>query len=80
MNNEKAPFSTFEKRNIVIIIAGIFLIFLGFVSLSGGGTNDPNVFAGDTLFDFRRMTLSTILILLGFALEIVGILYRSKAK
>ena len=80
MNNEKAPFSAFGKINTLISIAGILLIIFGFVALSGGGTKDPNVFAGDTLFDFRRLTLSTILILLGFAFEIFGILYRPKAK
>lgn len=80
MNNENASFSIFGKINVIIIIVGLLLITLGFIAMSGGGTKDPNIFAGDTLFDFRRLSLSTILILLGFAFEIIGILYRPKEK
>ncbi|GAB4462392.1 MAG: hypothetical protein Fur0028_14680 [Bacteroidales bacterium] len=80
MNNENASYSIFGKINVLIIIVGLLLIVFGFIAMSGGGTKDPNVFAGDTLFDFRRLSLSTILILLGFAFEIVGILYRRKEK
>jgi len=71
-------YSVFGKVNVLIIVLGLLLIVSGFIAMSGGGTHDPNVFAGDTLFDFRRLSLSTILILLGFAFEIVGILYRPK--
>jgi hypothetical protein len=80
MNNENASYSIFGKINVLIIIVGLLLIVFGFIAMSGGGTKDPNVFAGDTLFDFRRLSLSTILILLGFAFEIVVILYRRKEK
>jgi len=76
MGNEN--YSVFGKMNVLIIVLGLLLIVFGFIAMSGGGTHDPNVFAGDTLFDFRRLSLSTILILLGFTLEIVGILYRPK--
>lgn len=77
---EKSSYSFLGKINYIIIVVGLLFIVFGFIAMSGGGTNDPNVFAGDTLFDFRRLTLSTILILIGFALEIVGILYRGKQK
>ncbi len=75
---EKHSYSFLGKTNYIIIVVGLLFIVFGFIAMSGGGTKDPNVFAGDTLFDFRRLTLSTILILIGFAIEIVGILYRSK--
>ncbi len=77
---EQKSFSVLSKTNYLLIIVGLLLIVFGFIAMAGGGTDDPNVFAGDTLFDFRRLTLSTILILLGFAFEIVGILYRPKQK
>ncbi|MGQ9847615.1 MAG: DUF3098 domain-containing protein [Bacteroidales bacterium] len=80
MNNKNASYSIFGKINVIIIIVGLLLITLGFISMSGGGTDNPDIFAGDTLFDFRRLSLSTILILLGFAFEIIGILYRPKEK
>ncbi len=77
---EQNSFSVLGKINYMLIIAGLLFIVFGFLAMAGGGTDDPNVFAGDTLFDFRRLTLSTILILIGFALEVVGILYRPKQK
>ncbi len=80
MAETKNNFKVFGKINIIIIIVGLLLIVSGFIAMSGGGTTDPNVFAGETLFDFRRLTLSTILILLGYAVEVIGILYRPKAK
>ncbi len=73
-------FSVLSKINYLLIVVGIIFIVLGFISMSGGGTDDPNVFTGDKLFDFRRLTLSTILILLGFTIEIFAILYRPKNK
>jgi uncharacterized membrane protein len=79
MKNEKTfPFAVLSRTNYLLIIIGLLLIVIGFMCMSGGGTKDPNVFAGDTLFSFRRLTLSTILILLGFAFEIVGVLFRPK--
>ncbi len=79
MKNEKSfPFAVFPKTNYLIIIAGLLLIIIGFICMAGGGSADPNVFAGDTLFSFRRLTLSTILLLLGFGLEIFGVLYIAK--
>lgn len=77
MKKEKS-FSVLSKVNYMLIIAGLILITIGFIFMAGGGTKDPNVFAGETLFDFRRLTLSTIFLILGFALEVFAILYRPK--
>jgi hypothetical protein len=59
------------------MLIGVGLITLGFILMTGGGSKDPNVFNYE-MFDFRRLTLSPILILVGFAVEIVAIMKRPK--
>lgn len=59
----------FGKENYLIMGAGLVLILLGFALMAGGKSADPNVFAADELFSFRRITLAPILVLLGFAVE-----------
>ncbi len=71
------PLFAFGKENYILMMAGVVLIIVGFILMTGGGSKDPNVFNED-MFDFRRLTLSPILILIGFGLEIVAIMKRPK--
>jgi hypothetical protein len=71
------PGFAFGKENYILGLIGVGLIILGFVLMTGGGSKDPNVFNME-MFDFRRITLSPILILVGFAVEIVAIMKRPK--
>ena len=59
------------------MIAGIVLIFLGYVLMSGGGSDDPNVF-NPAIFDTQRITIAPIVVILGYALEVVAILIKAK--
>ena len=68
----------FTKDNYKWMIIGIVVAFIGFILMSGGGTDDPTQFAGDTLFSFRRWTLAPIVILIGFCLVLYSIIKRSK--
>ena len=67
----------FTKMNYILVLAGIALIALGMILMIGGGSSDPDVF-NEKMFNFQRLTLSPILILLGFAVEIVAIFCRKK--
>ena len=60
-------------KNVVIIGIGLLAMVLGFVLMIGGGSSDPNVFNPE-MFNFRRMTLSPLLILAGVVVIIVGIM------
>lgn len=71
---KKLPFT---KMNYILVIAGVLLIALGMILMIGGGSSDPDVF-NPKMFNFQRLTLSPILILLGFVTEIVAIFWRSK--
>ena len=42
-NSEERGFAI-PKKNILYIIAGFAIMVLGYVLMSGGGSDDPNVF------------------------------------
>ena len=67
----------FGKQNYILVLIGIALLVLGFILMIGGGSNDPDVF-NEKMFDFQRITLSTILILTGFVVEIIAIFWKGK--
>ncbi len=73
---ETADFA-FGKINYTIMLIGIGLILTGFILMSGGGSDDPNVFS-EEIFSFRRITLAPLLVLSGFVLEIYAIVKKSK--
>ena len=63
----------FGKRNYKFMFIGIAFIALGLILMSGGGSDDPNVFNPE-IFNFRRIRLAPTLILIGFAIQIYAIL------
>lgn len=67
----------FGKMNYIIMAIGLVLLALGYILLSGGGSDDPNVF-NPAMFDKRRLYVAPILIVLGFVAEIVAIMYKGK--
>ena len=66
------------KQNYALMAIGFAVIAVGFILMSGGGDNDPNVFDAGRLYSFRRITLAPILVLAGFGLEIYAIMKRPK--
>jgi uncharacterized SAM-binding protein YcdF (DUF218 family) len=77
-NSKKAQVN-FALPNYLYILIGFIIIILGFGLMIGGRSNDPNVFNGDEIFSFRRITLAPIVVLIGFIFEIWAIL-RKPAK
>lgn len=67
----------FEKVNYKILLVGIAVIALGFILMSGGGSEDPNVFS-EEIFNFRRIRLAPTTVLIGFGITIYAILKNSK--
>lgn len=67
----------FTWLNYLLVIVGVVFIALGMILMIGGGSSDPDVF-NPKMFDFQHITLSTILILFGFVVEIVAIFVRKK--
>jgi|TARA_B100001094_G_scaffold14652_1_gene12717 hypothetical protein len=63
----------FKKRNYKIMILGLIIIAVGFILMSGGGSEDPNIFSPD-IYNFRRIRLAPTLVLLGLGIQIYAIL------
>ncbi|WP_053976923.1 DUF3098 domain-containing protein [Mangrovimonas xylaniphaga] len=63
----------FGKKNYQFMLIGLACIGLGFILMSGGGSDDPNVFNPE-IFNFRRIRVAPTLVLIGFAIEIYAIL------
>ncbi|HEA29046.1 MAG TPA: DUF3098 domain-containing protein [Leeuwenhoekiella sp.] len=63
----------FGKKNYRFMLIGLGVITLGFILMSGGGSDDPNVFNPD-IYSWRRIRLAPALVLLGFGIEVFAIL------
>ena len=67
----------FGKVNYQLFGGAAVLVIIGYLLMSGGGSEDPTVFNYDGLFSFRRITLAPIIILAGFGLGIYGIVKKA---
>lgn len=63
----------FQRRNYLLMFAGLVLIALGYLLMAGGGTDDPAVFSPE-IFSFRRIRLAPTLVLIGLGLQVYAIL------
>ena len=77
-NSEERGFAI-PKKNILYIIAGFAIMVLGYVLMSGGGSDNPDVFNHE-MFSFRRITLAPVVILVGMVVEIWAIMHIGKSK
>lgn len=68
----KADF-IFGRKNYKFMLIGLGFIFLGFVLMAGGGSDDPNVF-DPSIFSWRRIRLAPTLVLIGFGIQVYAIL------
>jgi hypothetical protein len=75
-NEQKQEF-IFEKINYKILLIGIAVIAVGFILMSGGGSDDPKVFS-EEIFNFRRIRLAPTVVLAGFGVVIFAILKNPK--
>ena len=75
---QKPSVFLFDKTNYYIMFAGLALILLGFICMSGGKSPDPHVFNRAEIYSFRRITLAPILIIAGFVVEIFAIMRKPK--
>ena len=67
----------FGRDNYKWVLIGLAFLLVGFLLMIGGGSDDPDVFNED-IFSFRRITLSPILILIGFGIQFYAIMKKPK--
>ncbi len=77
-NNDQKPEFLFGNVNYKILLIGIGVIALGFILMSGGGSDDPKLF-NEAVFSFRRIRLAPTVVLIGFGITIYSI-FKSPKK
>ena len=78
-NKKKSEDFIFEKKNFQVMLVGIIFIVVGFVLMSGGGSDDPNVFNPE-LYNCRRIRLASTRVLIGFAITVYAVLLHTRQK
>ena len=76
--NSKPTF-VFGKKNYKFMFIGLACIALGFILMSGGGSDDPNVFNPE-IFNSTRIIVAPILVLAGFIVEIFAIMTKPSER
>ena len=66
-----------EKETTSLCLLDFFFIAFGFILMSGGGSDDPNIF-NEEIYSFRRIRLAPILVITGFIIEVYAILTKSE--
>ena len=68
------------KRNYVILIIGSILIIIGYILMSGEGSGSPLAAYNPDIFSGTRIRIAPLLCLLGYLLNVFGILYRPRQR
>ena len=63
----------FGRKNYKFMLIGLASIVIGFIIMSGGSSDDPNVF-DPSIFHWTRIRLAPTLVLLGFGIQVYAIL------
>ena len=75
-NNEKMPIT---PKGLKYLLVGLLVMVSGYILMSGGGSDDPEVF-NYAMFDFRRLVVAPVVIILGIVIEVVAIMGVFKNK
>jgi len=65
----------FGRSNYVWLGIGIAILMVGYLLMSGGGSDDPNVF-DESIFSTRRITLAPTVVLAGYGVIFYAILKK----
>ena len=67
----------FGKDNIRWMLIGVAVIILGIFLMSGGKSEDPNVFDVNEVYSTTRITVAPILIIIGLLIEVYAIMKKA---
>jgi len=76
---ENNPKMAITSKGLKYLLVGLIVMVSGYILMSGGGSEDPEVF-NYAMFDFRRMVAAPVVIILGIVIEIVAIMKVFKGK
>ena len=74
-STEESTGFAFQRSNYQWLIAGIGLLIVGYILMSGGAAEEPTAFS-EEIFNFRRITLAPIVVLGGYGTLFYAILKR----
>ena len=74
----KQPAPFFYKENYIWMLAGVVVIIIGMLIMSGGKSSNPAVFDQKEVYSATRITIAPLLIVIGLALEVVAIFKKIK--
>ena len=60
-------------KGLKLLLAGLVVMIVGYILMIGGGSDDPQVFNYE-MFNFRRLTLAPVTIIVGIGLIVYGIM------
>lgn len=66
-------------KGLKYLLIGLLVMVSGYILMTGGGSDDPDVF-NYAMFDFRRLVAAPLVIILGIVIEIVAIMGVFKDK
>ncbi len=67
----------FNRIRYRLLFISAIIIIIGFLLMSGGESNNPEIFSNE-IYSFRRIRLAPLVVILGFTLCIITILKKSK--
>tara|TARA_Y100001935_G_C17292080_1_gene503974 strand:+ start:930 stop:1157 length:228 start_codon:yes stop_codon:yes gene_type:complete len=67
----------FNKNRYRLLVLSTLVVGIGFLLMSGGASDDPEIFSNE-IYNFRRIRLAPLIVITGFTLCIFTILKKSK--
>jgi len=67
----------FNRIRYRLLFISAIIIIIGFLLMSGGESNNPEIFSNE-IYSFRRIRLAPLVVILGFTLCIITILKKFK--
>lgn len=72
--------SLFEKPNLLWMAMGLAIMIIGFLLMSGGRSEDPNVFNPGEVYSTTRITVAPILILVGLVVLVISLFRKPRNR
>ncbi len=60
-------------KGLKLLLIGVIVMIAGYALMTGGASDDPNVFNYE-MFNFRRMIAAPVVIICGIVIEVVAIM------
>lgn len=64
-------------KNVRFVLIGLIVMVAGYILMAGGGSSDPDVFNPE-IFNFRRLVISPLLVIIGIGIVIVAIMKKPR--